>query len=60
MGQLIIDNYRESDGDPDTPPPLCYNETVYTNVLAGALKEAIKEIEILKKEVKELKGLISA
>ena len=60
VGQLIIDDYRESDGDPDNPPPLCYNETVYTNVLAGALKEAIKEIEILKKEVKELKGLISA
>ena len=50
IGQLIVNN---SD---DEQAPLTYNEKAYTNVLAGALRMAIKEIEALKKEVKNLKS----
>ena len=35
---------------------LGYDTSNYTNVLAGALKEAINEIEKLKEEIKVLKG----
>ena len=40
----------------DTKNYMSYDTMNYTNALAGALKEAIKEIEKLKEEVKALKG----
>lgn len=40
----------------DNSDTLGYDTSNYTNVLAGALKEAINEIEKLKEEIKALKG----
>lgn len=50
VGSEIITCDRENN---DT---LGYDTSNYTNVLAGALKEAINEIEKLKEEIKALKG----
>ena len=35
--------------------PLCYSETNYVNVIAGALKQAIIKIENLEREIEELR-----
>ncbi|MBC5997978.1 hypothetical protein EAI30_13685 [Romboutsia ilealis] len=42
--------------DRNSSDTLGYDTSNYTNVLAGALKEAINEIEKLKEEIKALKG----
>lgn len=47
VGELIVNR--------DVGEHLSYNLTTYINVLAGALKEAIKEVEVLKNEILLLK-----
>ena len=44
-----------SEGEEYKEPTLSYDMGNYTNVLAGALKTAINEIEVLKQEINELK-----
>ena len=70
IGQIIVppisaptdeeaQKYEEVDEDGNktcSPPTLSYDLGNYVSVLAGALKEAINEIELLKKEIKELKN----
>ena len=51
VGQFIVTPASVEDGR-----TLEYNEGDYVNVLAGALKQAINEIEILKLRVEELEG----
>ena len=51
VGQFIVTPVSVEDGR-----TLEYNEGDYVNVLAGALKQAINEIEILKLRVEELEG----
>ena len=51
VGQFIVTPVSVEDGR-----TLEYNEGDYVNVLAGALKQAINEIEILKIRLKELEG----
>ena len=46
VGQIIVNNEQS---------PITYNEKIFTNVLAGALKQAINKIEGLEKEIKQLK-----
>ena len=51
VGQFIVTPVSVEDGR-----TLEYNEGDYVNVLAGALKQAINEIEILKIRLEELEG----
>lgn len=51
VGQFIVTPVSVEDGR-----TLEYNEGDYVNVLAGALKQAINEIEILKLRLEELEG----
>ena len=51
VGQFIVTPASVEDGR-----TLEYNEGDYVNVLAGALKQAINEIEILKLRLEELEG----
>ena len=53
VGINIINNERSED---DTENYMSYDTMNYTNALAGALKEAINEIEKLKKEINILKA----
>lgn len=51
VGQFIVTPASVEDGR-----TLEYNEGDYINVLAGALKQAINEIEILKRRIENLEG----
>lgn len=52
VGQLIVNK-------PDNEQsPLTYNEKIYTNVLAGALRQAILKIEELEKKINMLEELL--
>ena len=51
VGQFIVTPASVEDGR-----TLEYNEGDYVNVLAGALKQAINEIETLKRRIEELEG----
>lgn len=59
VGQFIINPVPvppKEDIESGKPYPLLsYNTNIYTSVLAGALKQAIQEVEDLKEENKELK-----
>ena len=59
VGQFIINPVPvppKEDIESGKPYPLLsYNTNIYTSVLAGALKQAIQEVEVLKEENKELK-----
>ena len=52
VGSNIVQLAHKNDLDSD----LSYNQGNYISVIAGALQEAIKEIENLKEEIKILKG----
>lgn len=53
IGQLIVTNAKEAKNENST---LSYDTGNYTNVLAGALKQAISKIEILEKKILELES----
>ena len=47
---------NDDEKDRISSPKLDYDRTNFTSVLAGALKQAINEIELLKEEIQELKS----
>jgi hypothetical protein len=62
VGQFIVNPVpvpAKEDIENGKPYPLLsYNTNIYTSVLAGALKQAINEVEVLKEENKELKEML--
>lgn len=62
VGQFIVNPVpvpAKEDIENGKPYPLLsYNTNIYTSVLAGALKQSINEIEVLKEENKELKEML--
>lgn len=50
IGQMIVNLPDEEQA------PLTYNEKTYTNVLAGALREAILKIEVLEDKIQVLEN----
>ena len=62
VGQFIVNPVpvpAKEDIENGKPYPLLsYNTNIYTSVLAGALKQTIQEVEVLKEENKELKEML--